>query len=193
VLDEVNADIIVASERAERPLQARRSSRSATSRTSSPRRCRRRSRCSAAFKASPKPHTTGSSTARARTCSTSTSRSPKASGDQRQGAAREHREARQLADGSRASRQGRRRGERHERVFFSLRKLKSDVDFLTAHQLQEGVTPFVREAGGGQSRPRSSGTAAILAVAHAVAPGSVEWDPRSSDFGKIKSATRGSM
>ena len=71
-------------------------------------------------------------------------------------------------------------------VFFSLRKLKSDVDFLTAHQFQKDVTPFVRKQAAVNLVKVVSGTAAILAVAHAVAPESVEFDPRSSDFGKIK-------
>lgn len=71
-------------------------------------------------------------------------------------------------------------------VFFSARKLKSDLDFLTAHQLEGGVTPFVRKQAAINLVKVVSGTAAILAVAHAVAPESVDFDPRSSDFGKIK-------
>ena len=70
--------------------------------------------------------------------------------------------------------------------FFSLRKLKSDLDFLTAHQLQEGVTPFVRTQAAVNLVKVVSGTAAVLAVAHAINPESVEFDPRSSNFGKIK-------
>jgi hypothetical protein len=71
-------------------------------------------------------------------------------------------------------------------LFFSGRKLKSDLDFLTAHQLEAGVTPFVRKQAAINLAKVVTGTAAILAIAHAVAPGSVEWDPRSSDFGKIR-------
>ena len=71
-------------------------------------------------------------------------------------------------------------------AFFSARKLKSDIDFLTAHQFQQDVTPFVRKQAAINLLKVASGTAAILVIADAVSPGSVEWDPRSSDFGKIK-------
>lgn len=71
-------------------------------------------------------------------------------------------------------------------AFFSPRKLKSDLDFLTAHQLEEGVTPFVRKQAAINLVKVVTGTATILALADAVAPGSVEWDPRSADFGKIR-------
>lgn len=71
-------------------------------------------------------------------------------------------------------------------VFFSARKLKSDFDFLTAHQLQGDVTPFVRKQAAINLVKVISGTAAILAVARAADPKSVEMDPRSSDFGKIR-------
>lgn len=72
-------------------------------------------------------------------------------------------------------------------LLFSGRKLKSDFDFLTAHQLQKDVTPFVRKQAAINLVKVVSGTAAILAVANAVSPGSVTFDPRSADFGKIKS------
>ncbi|MDB4893151.1 MAG: hypothetical protein JWL61_5006 [Gemmatimonadetes bacterium] len=71
-------------------------------------------------------------------------------------------------------------------TFFSLRNFKSNVDFLTAHQGQAGVTPFVRKQAALNLAKTVAGTAAILAIADAVAPGSVEWNPQSSDFGKIK-------
>jgi hypothetical protein len=71
-------------------------------------------------------------------------------------------------------------------AFFSLRKVKSDLDFLTAHQLHGDVTPFVRRQAARNLVQTLAGTATVLAVAHAVAPESVETDPRSSDFGKIK-------
>lgn len=71
-------------------------------------------------------------------------------------------------------------------VFFSPRMLKSNIDFLTAHQFQKGVTPFVRKQAAINLVKVISGTATILAVARAVKPGSVETDPRSADFGKIK-------
>ncbi len=71
-------------------------------------------------------------------------------------------------------------------VFFSPRFLKSNIDFLTAHQFQKGVTPFVRKQAAKNLVKVITGSAAILGIANAVKPGSVELDPRSSDFGKIK-------
>lgn len=71
-------------------------------------------------------------------------------------------------------------------VFFSPRFLKSNIDFLTAHQFQKGVTPFVRRQAAQNLVKVIGGTATILGIANAVKPGSVELDPRSSDFGKIK-------
>lgn len=71
-------------------------------------------------------------------------------------------------------------------VFFSPRFLKSQIDTLTGHQLQKGVTPFVRKQAALNLLKIVSGTAGVLFVANAVKPGSVEWDSRSSDFGKIK-------
>lgn len=71
-------------------------------------------------------------------------------------------------------------------VFFSPRFLKSNIDFLTAHQLQKGVTPFVRKQAAVNLVKVIAGTATVLGIANAIMPGSVETDPRSSNFGKIK-------
>jgi hypothetical protein len=77
-------------------------------------------------------------------------------------------------------------------AFFSLRKLKSDVDFLTAHRdpLTLGVTsketPFVQKRAAENLVKVIAGTAAVLAVARAIKPESVETDPRSTDFGRIR-------
>jgi hypothetical protein len=71
-------------------------------------------------------------------------------------------------------------------LFFSIRFLKSNLDTLTAHQLQKDVTPFVRKQAAINLLKIISGTAAALTVAEALLPGSVEKDPRSSNFGKIK-------
>jgi len=71
-------------------------------------------------------------------------------------------------------------------VFFSPRFLKSNWDTLTAHQLQKDVTPFVRKKAATNLAKIIGGTATVLATANALMPGSVELDPRSSDFGKIK-------
>jgi len=72
------------------------------------------------------------------------------------------------------------------KAFFSGRKLKSDFDFLTAHTLSKDISPFVRKQAAYNLLRTVTGTAAVLTLANAVSPGSVEWDPRSSDFGQIK-------
>lgn len=73
-------------------------------------------------------------------------------------------------------------------IFFSIRFFKSNLDTLTAHGLgaQHGMTKFARKRAAINLVQIASGTAAVLAIADAVKPGSVEWDPRSSDFGKIR-------
>lgn len=71
-------------------------------------------------------------------------------------------------------------------IFFSPRFLKSNFDTLTAHVLQKDVTPFVRKKAATNLMKIVGGTAAIMATANALMPGSVESDPRSSDFGKIR-------
>lgn len=71
-------------------------------------------------------------------------------------------------------------------LFFSPRFLKSHLDVLTAHLAQKDVTPFVRKQAAINLLKIVGGTATILGVANAVKPGSVELDPRSADFGKIK-------
>lgn len=71
-------------------------------------------------------------------------------------------------------------------IFFSPRMLKSNIDTLTGHSLQGGISPFARKIAAVNLVKIVSGIAAILAIAKAVNPKSVETDPRSSDFGKIK-------
>lgn len=71
-------------------------------------------------------------------------------------------------------------------VFFSPRFLKSNIDTLTVHALDKNITPFARKQAAKNLLKIISATSAILATADAVLPGSVEWDPRSSDFGKIR-------
>lgn len=71
-------------------------------------------------------------------------------------------------------------------VFFSPRMMKSTIDTLTAHQLQKDVTPFVRKQAAKNLLKIVLGTAAVLAIARALKKDSVELDPKSSDFGKIK-------
>ena len=71
-------------------------------------------------------------------------------------------------------------------IFFSPRLLKSNIDTLTAHQFQKGVTPFVRKQAAINLLKIVSGTASVLAIAKILKPESVELDPRSADFGKIR-------
>jgi len=71
-------------------------------------------------------------------------------------------------------------------VFFSPRLLKSHIDVLTAHLGDPKVTPFTKYQAAANLVKIISGTAAILVIAGAAKPDSVDWDPRSADFGKIK-------
>lgn len=71
-------------------------------------------------------------------------------------------------------------------VFFSPRFLKSNLDFLTAHQLQKGVTPFVRKQAALNLAKVVVGSATILSIAKAVNPNSVDFSMNGSNFGKIK-------
>lgn len=71
-------------------------------------------------------------------------------------------------------------------IFFSPRNLKSNIDLLTAHALDSGITPFARKQAATNLVKVVAGTASVLGIADALLPGSVEWDPRSADFGKIR-------
>lgn len=72
-------------------------------------------------------------------------------------------------------------------IFFSPRNLKSHIDVLGGHALTgAGGSNFVRIEAAKNLVKIITGTAAVLVIADAVAPGSVEWDPKSSDFGKIR-------
>lgn len=71
-------------------------------------------------------------------------------------------------------------------VFFSPRFVKSQIDVLTQPFTGAGGSSFVRKQAAINLVKIIAGTAGVLTVANAVAPGSVEKDPRSSDFGKIK-------
>ena len=71
-------------------------------------------------------------------------------------------------------------------VFFSPKMLKANIDFLTAHQFQSNVTPFVRKQAAINLVTVISGVATIIGIANTLRPGSAEVDPRSADFGKIR-------
>lgn len=72
-------------------------------------------------------------------------------------------------------------------VFFSPRFLKANIDLVTQPFGGGGAkTAFARKQAAANLVKVVSGTAAVLTIANAVKPGSVEWDPRSADFGKIR-------
>ena len=70
-------------------------------------------------------------------------------------------------------------------VFFSPRSMKANIDTLTLHAF-DSMSGFARKQAAINLLKVVAGTAGVLAVANAISPGSVEKDPRSSDFGKIK-------
>ncbi len=77
-------------------------------------------------------------------------------------------------------------------VFFSPKSLKANIDFLTGHQL-EGVfsgerssTSFTRKQAAKNLLKVIVGVATVLSIAKSVNNDSVELDPTSADFGKIK-------
>lgn len=70
-------------------------------------------------------------------------------------------------------------------VFFSPKNVKAQFDFLTGHTFEE-MSPFARKEAAKNLLKVASGVAAILAIANTVDPDSVELDPRSADFGKIR-------
>lgn len=73
-------------------------------------------------------------------------------------------------------------------AFFSIRNLKANFDTLTAHMFDSSIRqdPVARRAAIESTLKVIGGIATILAIAKAMNPDSVELDPRSSDFGKIK-------
>lgn len=70
-------------------------------------------------------------------------------------------------------------------IFFSPKFLKSNFDFLTAHLFDDTSTFAKKQAAINLGRAVVA-TGAILLIAKAVNPDSVELDPHSADFGKIK-------
>lgn len=71
-------------------------------------------------------------------------------------------------------------------VFFSLRSLKAQVDTFLQPITGAGGSAFVRKQAAINLLKIVSAVAAILGTAKIIAPDSVELDPRSSDFGKIR-------
>lgn len=69
--------------------------------------------------------------------------------------------------------------------FFSPKFLKSQFDFLTGHTFDK-PSKFVRKQAAINLLKVTAGIATIMGIANALWPGSVELDPRSANFGKIK-------
>jgi len=72
-------------------------------------------------------------------------------------------------------------------AFFSIKFLKGNWDVLTAHSGGMGLkTSFARKEAAQNLAKIVGSIAGIMVLANKLYPGSVESDPRSSDFGKIK-------
>lgn len=75
-------------------------------------------------------------------------------------------------------------------LMFSPKMLKSNIDTLTAHSFrlpgEAKLTASAKKEAVKNTLEIVTGVASILGAANALKPGSVELDPRSSDFGKIK-------
>jgi len=71
-------------------------------------------------------------------------------------------------------------------LLWAPRMIKANIDVLTAHTGQD-ISKFAKKEARKNLLKIVAETSAVLATANALKPGSVEWDPRSSDFGKIKS------
>lgn len=71
------------------------------------------------------------------------------------------------------------------RTFFAPKNVKAQVDFLTAH-LGQNVSRFAKKQAGQNLLASMGSIAVVLGIANALWPDSIELDPRSSDFGKIK-------
>lgn len=71
-------------------------------------------------------------------------------------------------------------------LIFSVKFLKSNFDTLTAHQFQKGITPHARKLAAMNMVKILGSLTATYTLANMLSPGSVELDPRSTRFGKIK-------
>jgi hypothetical protein len=71
-------------------------------------------------------------------------------------------------------------------LFFSPRNVWSNVEFLTAHQFDRSMSPELRIRAATNLLKVIGTVATVLTIAKALDHKSVEEDPRSSDFGKIR-------
>lgn len=71
-------------------------------------------------------------------------------------------------------------------LFFSPKFFKSNLDFLTAHAFDRNMDPALKKRALGNLLKTIASVGTGLAIAKAVNPDAVNFDPTSSDFGKIK-------
>jgi len=69
---------------------------------------------------------------------------------------------------------------------FSIRFFKSNFDVLTAHMLDPKMSRYAKVEAAKNLAGIITTTAAILWTANQLFPDSVDWDPRSANFGKIR-------
>ena len=69
---------------------------------------------------------------------------------------------------------------------FSIKFLKSNIDFLSAHLFDPKASRFVKKQAAKNLMQVVGSVGLILFTADQLIPGSVDWDPRSANFGKIK-------
>jgi hypothetical protein len=77
-------------------------------------------------------------------------------------------------------------GTKTNAILFSPKFLQSNIDTLTAHVYSSKVTGRDKLEAAKNLGKIVASVGATLYIAEQLKPGSVEWDPRSSDFGKIK-------
>jgi hypothetical protein len=70
-------------------------------------------------------------------------------------------------------------------LFFSPKSLKASFDFLTLHATDD-MTAYSRKQAAKNLLKVVAGMALLMGLANVLWPGSVEFDPRSADFGKVK-------
>ena len=71
-------------------------------------------------------------------------------------------------------------------LLFSAKFLKGNFDTLTAHRFNRRATPFARKESAKNLLSMVTSIASILTIANLIDPDSVEADPRSTNFGKVK-------
>lgn len=71
-------------------------------------------------------------------------------------------------------------------LLFSVKFFKSNIDTLTAHQFDKAATPYVKKQAAKNLLSIVAHLAGILTFAKLLDPESVDEDPRSTNFGKIK-------